>query len=134
MTPIVNTEQMPRELVLPLANCCALASEVWRLARYVDSIGNTSDAVALRYSLRQLSKVLEELKIAVIDLAGKPYDSGMVQEVLEVIDDPEMTVGQQLIAETISPTVTWDGIIAQPGQITLRRSPLPDPAASEVSA
>ena len=84
--------------------------------------------------MRQLSKVLNELKIEVIDLAGSPYDSGMVQEVVEVCDDPEMTAGQQLIAETISPTVTWNGGIVQPGQIAVRRSPFPDPAASEVSA
>ncbi len=84
--------------------------------------------------MRQLSKVLEELKISVVDLAGRPYDSGMIQEVLEVLDDPELLGGQQVIAETISPTITWNGAIAQPGQITLRRSPLPDPFTTEVSA
>lgn len=125
---------MPTETSLSLSGCCSLASEVWRLRRYVDSLGETAEPVGLRYSMRQLSRVLDELKISVVDLAGRPYDSGMIQEVVEVLEDPELLAGQQVIAETISPTVTWNGTIAQPGQITLRRSPFPDPATSEVSA
>lgn len=119
---------------LTLSGCCSLASEVWRLRRYVESLGEATEGVSLRYSMRQLSKVLEELKIAVVDLAGCHYDSGMIQEVLEVLDDPELPRGQQIIAETISPTVTWNGTIAQPGQITLRCSPFHDPATPEVTA
>lgn len=130
----MNEKSISTQPSLSLSGCCSLASEVWRLRRYVDSLGEATEAVSLRYSMRQLSKVLEELKIAVVDLAGRPYDSGMIQEVLEVLDDPELLGGQQIIAETISPTVTWNGTIAQPGQITLRRSPLPDPATAEVSA
>jgi hypothetical protein len=130
----MNEKPMSTEPSLSLSGCCSLASEVWRLRRYVDSLGEATEAVSLRYSIRQLSRVLEQLNIAVVDFAGRPYDSGMIQEVLEVIDDPGLLGGQQIIAETISPTVTWNGAIAQPGQVIIRRSPFPDPATPEVSA
>jgi hypothetical protein len=130
----MNEKSISTEPSFSLSSCCLLATEVWRLRRYVESLGEATEAVSLRYSMRQLSKMLEALKITVIDLAGRPYDSGMIQEVLEVLDDPELLGGQQIIAETISPTVTWNGAIVQPGQITLRRSPLLDPATTEVSA
>lgn len=130
----MNVNSMSTEPSLSLNGCCSLASEVWRLKRYVESLGEAAEGVSLRYSMRQLSRVLDELKIAVVDLAGCPYDSGMIQEVVEVLDDPELLSGQQVIAETISPTVTWNGTIAQPGQITLRRSPFAESATAEVSA
>ncbi len=67
-------------------------------------------------------------------MTGRPYDSGMIQEVLEVIDDSELAAGTQLIAETISPTITLKQRIAQAGQITLHRSPLFDLVTPEVEA
>jgi hypothetical protein len=78
--------------------------------------------------------VLDELEVTIIDLTGSPYDSGMIQEVVEVIDDVALAAGNQLIAETISPTVTVKRSIAQTGQITLRRSPLSVPDHPEVHA
>jgi hypothetical protein len=130
----MNKESMATEPSLSIGSCCSLASEVWRLKRCVNSLGNETEVVSLRYSIRQLTRVLDELKIAVVDLVGQPYDSGMIQEVLEVLDGPGLLNGQLFIAETISPTVTWNGTIAQPGQITLRRLPLPDSSTPEVSA
>jgi hypothetical protein len=129
----MNSNQMPSELSLSMANCCALASEVWRLGRHADLIGGTTETVGLRYSVRQLTRLLEEMKLAIVDLVGQPYDSGMIQEVVEVIDDPEMDAGRQLINETVLPTITWNGIVAQPGQVSLRRSLFPSPPISEVS-
>lgn len=68
--------------------------------------------------------MLDELEVTIIDLTGSPYDPGMIQEVVEVTDDVALADGEQLIAETISPTVTVKRRIAQTGQITLRRSPV----------
>jgi hypothetical protein len=126
--------EMPSELAISSANCCALASEVWRLRRHVDSLGDTPEAVSLRYSIRQLSRLLDDLSIAIVDLAGRPYDPGMIQEVVEVIDDPKMSAGRQVIDETVLPTITWNSAIAQAGQISLRRSPFLSSDSSEVLA
>jgi hypothetical protein len=104
------------------------------LGQYIESLGDKPEAVSLRYSLRQLSRVLDELEVTIIDLTGSPYDSGMIQEVVEVIDDVALAAGKQLIAETISPTVTVKRSIAQTGQITLRRSPFSVPDHPEVHA
>jgi len=129
----MSSIQMPSEITISSANCCVLASEVWRLRRHADSLGET-DAVSLRYSIRQLSRLLDDLNVQIVDLAGRPYDPGMIQEVVEVIDDPEMFAGRRVIAETILPTITWNGAIAQPGKISLRRSPFLASESSEVSS
>jgi hypothetical protein len=119
----MNMNPPTNEASIKLGDCCALASEVWRLERYVETLGGASDAVGLRYSLRQLGKVLEGMKIAVVDVSGRPYDPGMIQEVVEIIDDLACDVGVQIINETVSPTITWNGVVVQPGQISVRRSP-----------
>jgi hypothetical protein len=119
---------------ISVSSCCSLASEVWRLGQYIESLGDKPEAVSLRYSLRQLSRVLDELEVTIIDLTGSPNDSGMIQEVVEVIDDVALAAGEQLIAETISPTITVKRSIAQTGQITLRRSPFSVPDHPEVHA
>ena len=124
----------PTAASITLLSCCSLASEVWRLGRYVETLGEKQEAVSLRYSLRQLSRVLDELQISIIDLTGNSYDSGMIQEVVDVMDDASLPAGKQLIAETISPTVSVARIIAQTGQVTLRRSPISVPDQTEVNA
>ena len=113
---------LPDDLPLSLTSCCSLATEVWRLKRQADALNNTQDGLSLRYTVRQLSRLLEELELVVVDLAGRPYDPGMIQEVLEVREDPSMPENQVLIDETISPTVTWRGSVVQAGQVSLRRS------------
>lgn len=113
---------LPNDLPLSLTSCCSLAAEVWRLKRQANALNNTQDGLSLRYTARQLSRLLEELELVVVDLSGRPYDPGMIQEVLEVRKDPTMPEGQVLIDETISPTVTWRGSVVQAGQVSLRRS------------
>ena len=119
---------------ISISSCCSLASEVWRLGRYIESLEDKQEVVSLRYSLRQLSRVLDELEVAIIDLTGSPYDAGMIQEVVEVVDDPALAVGEEFVAETITPTVTLKQSIVQTGQITLRRSPFSNADHPEVRA
>ncbi len=118
---------IPTETSISVSNCCSLASEVWRLSRYVETLGEKQEAVSLRYSIRQLSRVLDELQVSITDLTGKAYDSGMIQEVVDVMDDASLSAGKQIISETVSPTVSVARHIAQTGQVTLRRSPFSVP-------
>lgn len=127
-------DTIPTAASISVSSCCSLASEVWRLARYVETLGDKQEGVSLRYSIRQLSRVLDELQVSIIDLTGKSYDSGMIQEVVEVIEDSSLAVGKPLIAETISPTVCMRNSIVQMGQVALRRSPFSVPDQTEVNA
>lgn len=61
--------------------------------------------------------------IEVVDFAGRTYDPGMVPEVVDVREDPEMPRGRLVIDETIAQTVTWRGQVVEPGQIIIKRSP-----------
>jgi hypothetical protein len=127
-------ETTPTATSISVSSCCSLASEVWRLGRYVENLGDKQETVSLRYSIRQLSRVLDELQVSIIDLTGRSYDSGMIQEVVDVIDDVSLPAGKQLIAETISPTVSLKRNVVQTGQVTLHRSPFSVPDKTEVNA
>lgn len=124
----------PTAVSISALSCCSLASEVWRLGRYAETLGGKQEAVSLRYSIRQLARVLDELQVSIIDLTGKSYDSGMIQEVVDVMDDASLPAGKQLISETISPTVSVAKLIVQTGQVTLRRSPFSVLNQTEVNA
>ena len=47
--------------------------------------------------------------IEVVDFSGRPYDPGMVPEVVEVREDQGLPDGHAIIDETVAPTVTWRG-------------------------
>jgi len=60
--------------------------------------------------------------IEVVDFSGRPYDPGMVPDVVEVREDQGLQDGYAIIEETIAPTVTWRGQVIEPGQIIVKRS------------
>src|ERR1700692_3583028 len=90
-----------------------------RIAELV-KVGNTG--LALRHAARRIAKVLKESGIEVVDFAGRNYDPGMVPEVVEVREVPDLPDGSAVVEETIAPTVTWRGQVVRPGQIMLKRS------------
>lgn len=79
--------------------------------------------MSLTHAVREITEILDEAGIGVLDLAGRSYDPGMVPEVLEVQIDPDLPEGSAVIDETVSPTVTWHGQVIEPGQIIVRQAP-----------
>ena len=69
-----------------------------------------------------MTEMLEKLDIQVVDLTGRAYDAGMVQEVIEMRQDVEMADGHAIVEETVAPTITWRGQVVHRGQIIVKRS------------
>ena len=112
----------PQELQISLSDAIAFATEVWRLSRGVDADGLGMDTTSSRYSIRQLNRVLSNLEIEIVDLTGRPYEAGMAEHVLDIVEDARLPDGHQVVEEMVSPTVAWRHSVVQPGQITIRRS------------
>lgn len=112
---------IPSELSIALQGACALAVECWRLKRLSELTRDASAKSVVRHAVRQLTKTLEELGIEVIDFVGRPYDAGMVPEVVEVREDLELP-DQAVVEETVAPTITWRGQVVVPGRIAVRRA------------
>ena len=101
---------------------CAISLECWRLSLITELLKDSNQGVGLRHAVRRITETLKGMGIDVVDFAGRPYDPGMVPEVVEVREDRGLPDGQAIIDETIVPTVTWRGQVIKPGQIIVKRS------------
>ena len=101
------------EISIPLSDAATLAIECWRLNR-------TADVTSLRRSVRRIQAVLNRIGIQFQDMTGRPYDPGMVPEVIEVQEHQNTT--EAIIQETISPTVFWKEQVIEPGQIIISKA------------
>ena len=117
----MNSRTLPPELPIDADGVCGIALECWRLSRIAESLKDSNQGAGLRHAVRRITETLKGMGIEVIDFSGRPYDPGMVPEVVEVRDQG-MLYGHAIIAETIAPTVTWRGQVIRPGQIIVNSS------------
>ena len=120
----MNSRTIPPELSIAVEGACTLSLECWRLKGIAELVKEGTEGSGLRHVIRCITDTLAEMGIEVVDFAGRTYDPGMVPEVVDVREDPEMPRGSAVIDETIAPTVTWRGQVVAPGQIIVKRSPL----------
>jgi len=119
----LTSRSVPAELQIPIARICSLSLECWRLERLANSLKHSNDGMVLARAVREITEMLAEAGIGVVDLVGRNYDPGIVPEVLEVHIDPGLPEESAVIDETVSPTVTWHGQVISPGQIIVRQAP-----------
>ena len=118
----MNPQTIPAKLPMDTDGACALSLECWRLSLIAEVLRDSSEGAGLRHAVRRITETLKEMGIEVVDFAGRPYDPGMVPEVVEVREDQGLPEGHAIIDETIAPTVTWRGQVINPGQIIVKRS------------
>ena len=120
----MNSKTIPAELPMDTDGACALSLECWRLSLITELLRDSNEGAGLRHAVRRITETLKGMGIEVVDFAGRPYDPGMVPEVVEVREDQGLPEGHAIIDETIAPTVTWRGQVIKPGQIIVKYSPL----------
>jgi hypothetical protein len=118
----MTSKTIPTELPMDTNGACALALECWRLSLIAQFLKDSSQGAGLRHVVRRITETLKGIDIEVVDFSGRPYDPGMVPEVVEVREDQGLPDGQAIIDETVAPTVTWRGQVIKPGQIIVKRS------------
>jgi len=118
----MNPKTIPAKLPMDTDGACALSLECWRLSLIAEVLRDSSEGAGLRHAVRRITETLKGMDIEVVDFAGRPYDPGMVPEVVEVREDRGLPEGHLIIDETIAPTVTWRGQVIKPGQIIVKRS------------
>ena len=117
----MNPKTIPSELAIDADGACAIALECWRLNLIAESLKDSNQGAGLRHAVRRITETLKGMGIEVIDFSGRPYDPGMVPEVVEVRNQG-LPDGHTIIDETIAPTVTWRGQVIKPGQIIVKCS------------
>ena len=128
----MNPKTIPAKLPMDTDGACALSLECWRLSLIAEVLRDSSEGAGLRHAVRRITETLKGMDIEVVDFAGRPYDPGMVPEVVEIREDKGLPEGHAIIDETIAPTVTWRGQVIKPGQIIVKRSPVKPPEYTKV--
>jgi hypothetical protein len=117
-----TTQALPGSMEVPLASLIELAVENWRLANWLAKLDQEESTAHGRHVSRQLNRFISERELAVLDLAGQPYEPGLAVEVLDVIHDEEMSGDSEMIDETVTPIVMWRGTVVQFGQVIIRKA------------
>ena len=86
----MNSKTIPAELPIAVEGACTLSLECWRLKGIAELVKEGNEGSGLRHAIRCITETLEEMGIEVVDFAGRVYDPGMVPEVVDVREDPEM--------------------------------------------
>ena len=118
----MNAKTLPTELLIDSEGACTIALECWRLSLMAELLKDSSHGAGLRHAVRRITETLKSIGVEVVDLVGRPYDPGMVPEVVDVREDQRLPDGHVTIGETVAPTVTWRGQVIKPGQIIVTRS------------
>lgn len=116
---------LPRSVTVSSDGVCALYSEIWRLEQLAEVLVDRTQSASARRIARQIRAGLADIGVEIVDYVGRPYDPGMVPEVLDVqLVDGAAGVGD-VISETIEPTLVWRGQVLRRGQIVVRRVVFP---------
>jgi hypothetical protein len=119
----VTTAAIPRTIEVSFSAILTLSQECWRLKRVAVMLKGRSEGLACSRASQRISALLAAHGVCVEDYSGRPYDPGMALEVLDIIEDASMDSRLPVIEETVSPSVNWNGNVAQQGQIIVRQAP-----------
>jgi hypothetical protein len=126
-----EVQALPSSVSVSSDGVCALYSEIWRLEQLAELLVDRIQSASARRIARQIRAGLAEIDVEIIDYAGRPYDPGMVPEVLDVQLVDGVADAGDTVSETIEPTLVWRGQVLRRGQIVVRRVVVPGGDAGE---
>ena len=118
-------QSLPNSVAVSSESIYALYSEIWRLEQLAEVLIDRIQSASVRRIARQIRAGLAEIDVEMVDYTGRPYDPGMVPEVLDVqLVEGAAKVGD-IVTETIEPTLLWRGQVVRRGQIVVQRVVVP---------
>ncbi|GEM_PF-664027 len=112
---IRKVEVVPTRVIQALAT---IATNAWRTRNKMtdEDTGEAKDEMKRAYRhIEALFEALSEIGIEIRDMQGRAFDSGMALKVISF--EPTPGLSREEIAETIKPTVTWQGELIQMGEV-----------------
>ena len=99
------------------ADVVDLATEIWRINNRISKISNLSEIQkrGLDSSTQKLLKYLDLFEIKIIDYTNEKYNDGMNVNVR--FFEPDSSIKNPIIKETIEPTITCRGQIVKKGEV-----------------
>jgi hypothetical protein len=111
---------MPDPATITSEGLLTLATETWRAQRELERMRDQQTAIGLRYSLRKVRGVLEELGISYLDLTGQRYDAGMSVDIIDV-EGEGGDAADLVVKEMMAPIILWNGALLAWGEAVLER-------------
>ena len=109
----------PDVLEVSVSSLATIAVEWWRLDRW--AAGSDEAQLVARHVARRLARFLEDQGMEIVDLTGTPYDARLAVEVVDSVRSGSARSGPEIIIETVSPIVRWNGKVARHGQVVIGR-------------
>ncbi len=97
-----------------------MAFRVWQIKKAMIQENQKSEDREKKRSWKQLNRLINEMErsgIVIQDKTGDLYDSGMSVKV--IASEPSMNISREIILETVSPTILYNGNIARFGEIVV---------------
>lgn len=102
---------------MDVATTARLASELWRIERWLRQHPAETDCAPARYAVRTMRAILEGHGIGAIDLTGTLYEPGLAVTVVATDSTDCAGPVATFISETILPIITLNGEIIQRGEV-----------------
>lgn len=112
---IRKVEVVPTRVLQAFAT---IATNAWRTRNKMtdEDTGEAKEEMKRAYRhIEALFDALSEIGIEIRDMQGRAFDSGMALKVISF--EPTPGLSREEIAETIKPTVTWQGELIQMGEV-----------------
>jgi hypothetical protein len=110
----MNSKMIQAELPMGADGERSLALQCWRLSLLAGLLRDSNQESDLRHAIRRITERLKEMGIKAVDFSMRPYDPGMIPEVVEVREAQGPPDGHAIIDGTIARTVTWRGQVIKP--------------------
>lgn len=91
---------------------CTIANNTWRLQK---KLGQQVESATWGRPVAGLLDALSSFGVCIKDHTGEPYDTGMAVNVIAW--EPQPKVANEVIIETIKPSIRWNGKLLQWGDV-----------------
>lgn len=98
-----------------------LGIEHWRLSSWLAKLPSTDATAPARHASRRMADFLKLAELETRNMDGHPFDPGLAVHVVDTCDDPKLTAGNLVIAETLSPLVLWRGKVVKAAEVVTHR-------------
>lgn len=104
---------------------CTFAIESWRMRRKLDRLpeGEMPDRLTgLSVSLERIESCLKDIDVECREYEDQPYDGGLNVSVLDYEERDDLSPGVELIIQTVSPSVHYQGYLLKRGEVVVGRA------------
>lgn len=100
---------------------CQVVQEIWKLNHRITSLPENSLPRSVAWSVRKLSRLVEESGFTCVDLAGRELDSGFQVDILDSEYDAALSPGVMVVKEMVKPIILRNDRVVSRGEVIVAK-------------